>query len=79
MENREKIAMEGLRAKFTQNKRLQSFLIGTADLRLGEASKNFPWGVGLTLDDPDILDMGKWQASGNFLGNLLMRFRNELK
>lgn len=75
---REGIAMEGLRAKFGQNKRLQSFLLGTGNLQLGEASQNKCWGVGLNLEDPNILDTTKWLDSGNLLGKLLMNVRREL-
>lgn len=75
---REKTALEGPRAKFTQNKQLHSYLISLGNLRLGEATQNGVWGVGLTLDDPNILDIGKWHASGNLLGNLLMKVRKEL-
>lgn len=77
-QQREGVALEGLRAKFNQNKRLQSFLIGTDGLTLGEASKNGVWGVGLTLEDQNILNIGKWLASGNLLGQLLMKIRQEI-
>lgn len=76
---RENIAMEALRAKFNQNKRLQSFLLRTGQLQLGEASKNKVWGVGLNLEDQDILDTSKWLQSGNLLGKMLMKVRRELQ
>lgn len=75
---RQEIAMEALRAKFKQNKRLQSYLLGTGNLQLGEASRNKCWGVGLNLEDPNILDTTKWNDSGNLLGKMLMNVRQEL-
>lgn len=75
---RDNIALDGLKAKFMQNKNLHKYLADTADLRLGEASQNGVWGIGLTLDDPCVLDTGKWLASGNLLGVLLIRVREGL-
>lgn len=49
------------------------------NLHLGEASTNSRWGIGMTLEDPDVLDTTKWKAEGNLLGNLLMTVRGELQ
>lgn len=49
--NRREIALLGIRAKFTQNKYLSSYLCKTDGLQLGEASKNQCWGIGMTLED----------------------------
>lgn len=76
---RENISIEGLRAKFVQNDHLYEYLRDTQDQQLGEASKNPCWGVGMTLEDKDILDTNKWTESGNLLGKLLMRIREELR
>lgn len=73
------ITLEGLGAKFNQNPVLNKFLCATNNLHLGEASTNPRWGIGMTLDDPDVLDTTKWRAEGNLLGNLLMRVREELR
>lgn len=73
------IALEGLRAKFTQNPSLGEFLLETKNLKLGEASTNMRWGIGMSLDDPDVLDSTKWNPEGNLLGNLLMKVREELR
>lgn len=51
------IALKGLRAKFAQNKESLEYLHDTQERWLGEASKNPCWGVGMTLEDKDILDM----------------------
>lgn len=72
------ITIKGLRAKFSQNQHLLNFLKNTGQRRIGEASKNPVWGVGMTLEDDHILDTTKWIESGNLLGNLLMQLRTEL-
>lgn len=71
-------AMEGLRAKFSQNKLLADKLCNTFPLVLGEASKNERWGIGMDLNDPNVLDQEKWLPSGNLLGRSLMEVRQEL-
>lgn len=77
-DRRADITIRGLRAKFSQNQHLYEFLRDTDQRRLGEASKNPTWGVGMTLDDEHILDTSKWIESGNLLGDLLMQLRTEL-
>lgn len=72
------IATDGLRAKFTQNDHLLSFLKSTNHLQIGEASTNPRWGIGLELRDPDVLDVTKWSTEGNLLGKCLMEIRKEL-
>lgn len=71
------ITIEGLRAKFTQNEHLLSFLKDTQNLQIGEASKDPRWGVGLDLSDPQLLDTSKWNSEGNLLGKCLMQVRDE--
>lgn len=74
----EEVLLEGLRAKFDQNPDLRSFLVGTNQLLLGEASKDERWGIGMTLDDQQVLDSDKWNPTGNLLGRALMKIREEL-
>lgn len=74
----EEITLNGLRAKFDQNKHLLSYLKGTGQLMLGEASPNPRWGIGLDLDSPEVLDTTKWDQKGNLLGRSLMKIRDEL-
>lgn len=76
-ERRADLAITGLHAKFQQNRHLYEFLQDTGTRRLGEASKNPVWGVGMTLEDESINDTTKWIESGNLLGNLLMQLRTE--
>ena len=71
--------MIGLRAKFTQNQDLQQFLLSTGDDDIAEASKNKVWGVGKTLNDPDLWKKETWGKSLNKMGNLLYKLREELK
>lgn len=72
------VATEGLHAKFRQNEALENYLCGTAPLTLGEASTNQQWGIGLTLEDDEVLNKTKWNKQGNLLGQLLMKVRNQI-
>lgn len=74
----ENVTLEGLRAKFSQNAHLLSFLKNTKSLQIGEASRDVRWGIGLELNDPAVLDISKWNSSGNLLGKCLMKVRDEL-
>lgn len=74
----EESALEGLRAKFSQNPHLLVFLRETGQLQLGEASPNERWGIGMDLNDPNVLDTTKWNPTGNLLGRCLMKIREEL-
>lgn len=71
------ILLEGLRAKFSQIIILKNCLGATGQREIGEASLNEKWGVGMTLDNPDILDVTKWKVNGNLLGKSLMKVRQE--
>lgn len=75
----EQVLLDGLRAKFFQNPTLKNFLMNTHHLQLGEASKDPRWGIGLTLDDENVLDQSKWLPQGNLLGNSLMTIREEIR
>lgn len=74
----EAVTLDGLRAKFSQNPQLASFLRGTKGLQIGEASKNPRWGIGLDLNDRDVLNISKWDINGNLLGKCLMKIREEI-
>lgn len=74
----EGITLAGLRKKFSQNEHLLTFLKNTRQLQLGEASCNARWGIGLNLNDPNVLDATKWDPEGNLLGRCLMKIRAEL-
>ena len=72
------VAMEACQAKFSQNHDLLEVLIETGDKIIGEASKDPLWGVGLSLDNPGILDKSTWTGD-NLLGVVLMTVRDQLK
>lgn len=73
-----KVVVRGNMAKFSQNRELLSFLLGTGDATLVEASpKDSIWGVGLKEGDRDILDPDKWKGE-NLLGKALMEVRSKL-
>ena len=70
------VLVQGLRAKFHQNKHCRDFLKATGDKSIGEASDDTFWGIGMRLNDKDLWDEGKW--SNNLLGKSLMEIRGEL-
>lgn len=74
----ESVVLEGLEAKFRQNNHMREFLTSTHNLTLGEASTNPRWGIGMSIDDRDVLDVSKWKESGNLLGRCLMKTRDTL-
>lgn len=73
----EETTMEGLRAKFGQNRSLYNYICSTKHLILGEASKNARWGIGMEPSDPEVLNHSRWLETGNLLGRSLMRVREE--
>ena len=69
---------KGNLAKFS-NPRLKELLLATGDLEIVEASPHDKiWGIGLSAADPRALDKSEWQGT-NWLGEVLMRVRKELK
>lgn len=67
-----------LRAKFKQNETLKKFLCDTYPRKIGEASLNPQWGIGMSLTDENVLDTTKWHKDGNRLGKTLEKVREEL-
>ena len=75
---RQIVVYEGLLAKFSQNPDLRKQLKETGSAVLAEcAVKDWIWGIGLSMHDPDRLDLGKWQGQ-NLLGYTLMMVRDRL-
>lgn len=65
--------------KFTQNSELKASLIATGDKILVECNPKDPvWGIGLSENDPLILDESNWKGQ-NLLGKVLMEVRNLIK
>lgn len=72
---RQIIIYEGLLAKFSQNLDLLTKLRATGDAILAEcAVKDTIWGTGLSMKDPDRLNIAKWKGQ-NLLGYALMLTR----
>lgn len=77
-ESVENILKVALKAKFSQNPDLKKFLCDTNPRRIGEASLDTTWGIGLSLRNPDVLNIEKWNQEVNRLGKALESLRNEL-
>ncbi len=75
---RQILVYEGLLAKFEQNEDLKAQLKSTGDAILAEcAVKDRIWGIGLSMKDPDRLDIKKWHGT-NLLGYALMIVRERV-
>lgn len=73
------IVFKGNVAKFSQNKDLKKILLDTGNKTLVEASPyDRVWGIGLAADDPNATKPSNWRGT-NWLGEVLMRVRNELR
>lgn len=66
-------------AKFSSGPIIKQILLDTGDKHIVEASPyDVVWGIGMGVDDEDILDESKWKGK-NFLGICLMNARNILQ
>jgi ribA/ribD-fused uncharacterized protein len=75
---RQIVVYKGLIEKFRQNSELKKYLLSTGKAVLAEcAVKDRIWGIGLSMRDPDRMDMEKWQGR-NLLGFALMEVRESL-
>ena len=75
---RQILVYEGLLAKFEQNEELKAHLKSTGDAILAEcAVKDRIWGIGLSMKDPERLDVKKWHGT-NLLGYALMIVRERV-
>lgn len=77
VEMRHDILYSGLLAKFTQRRDLMDYLLESENRRLGEASRDMVWGIGLALTDRFVLSPNRWKGA-NLLGTTLMEVRQEL-
>ena len=76
---RQMVVYQGLLAKFSQNNILCNKLLQTHNDILAEcAVKDRVWGIGLSMNDPERLDLAKWRGQ-NLLGYTLMMVRDELR
>ena len=75
---RQIVVIEGLTAKFSQNEGLKAKLKATDNSILAEcAVKDRIWGIGLSMNNPDRLQIDKWKGQ-NLLGYALMMVRERL-
>lgn len=75
---RQIIVFEGLIEKFSQNENLKKLLKATENSILAEcAVRDRIWGIGLSMQDPDRLQIDKWKGQ-NLLGYALMTVRERL-
>lgn len=75
---RQIVVFEGLLAKFSQNESLKEQLKATNGSILAEcAVKDRIWGIGLSMNDPNRLDINRWEGQ-NLLGYTLMMVRERL-
>lgn len=70
--------LPGLEAKFSQCSAAREFLLETKDLKIGEASTNSFWGIGLDLRDSNVFNTTYWTGR-NILGDALMQIRRSLR
>ena len=76
---RQMVVYQGLLAKFSQNNILCNKLLQTQNDILAEcAVKDRVWGIGLSMKDPERLDLAKWRGQ-NLRGYTLMMVREELR
>lgn len=72
------IVYRGSQAKFTQNEGAARQLKATGATMLVEANpRDWIWGVGLHVEDPQVHDPAQWRGT-NLLGRVLTRIREEL-
>jgi ribA/ribD-fused uncharacterized protein len=77
--SRFQIVVEGNYAKFSQNRELGKFLLGTGAKALVEASPvDRIWGIGLAADDESATNPERWRGL-NLLGFALMEARQRLR
>ena len=75
---RQIVVYDGLKAKFEQNEELKKMLLETGDSFLAECAVNDRiWGIGLSMTNPDRLNIYKWNGK-NLLGYSLMIVRKHL-
>ena len=65
-------------AKYTQNKDLHELLLSTQGELVEASPYDRLWGIGLSADDPRVLDKTKWKGK-NWLGEILTEIRDSLR
>ena len=54
-------------------------LLSTDERVIGEATSEDPWGVGMRLNNPEVLNQTKWKGKSNLIGQILMNIRDQLR
>lgn len=73
------IMVPALVSKFEQDPYALEVMLSTEDAIIVEASPfDNIWGIGLSADNPNAQIPGRWKGK-NYLGNVLMRARDELR
>lgn len=73
------VVYKGNYHKFFGNEKLGKRLIRLSDKIIVESAPWDPiWGIGMSVDNPDVLDSDKWKGT-NWLGQVLMKVRGDLK
>lgn len=73
------LVTDAIYSKFSQNEDMRRILLATGDRIIVEASpEDEVWGIGMSVNDPDILDETKWRGT-NFLGKGLMEARDRIR
>ena len=76
-ENVRKILYPGLLEKFKQHEGARAALLNTGSRKIGEATTERYWGIGMKLADKDVLNTSKW-SDENIVGNMLQDIRTDL-
>lgn len=71
------ILVPALYAKFAQNPAPKEFLMNTEERKIGEATMDLSWGIGVDLRHPHVFDERYWTGN-NRLGRALMEVRFRL-
>ena len=72
------VMYRALKAKFIQNKTLKQILLSTGEVKIGEATFDTTWGIGMQLFDTNALSPEHWERDGSMC-ELLSRLRSELR
>ena len=72
------LCLQGMEAKFKQNRELWSMLKMTEPKTLVEASNDRLWGMGISLNDTNVLGSRRWHGKG-WLSEMLHIVRDNYK
>ena len=76
MKSAKDLCKDGIEAKFVQNPRLMQTLLETGHKKLVECTKDYLWGTGVQLNDPQCLTEECWKGQG-LQGIMLQEIRQK--